>query len=94
MSGFLVRNIDSLIQTVIESCFMLDETSKHKVIQTFVYKLEEHYGVSRDQLRKSMHKLGLKLEEFCIGCNEHMSTFTGNGNPICEECSIDVDSVG
>ena len=51
MVGFLVHNIDSLLLAVADSCSMLDDVDKHSVIQTFAYKLEERYAISRDQLR-------------------------------------------
>jgi hypothetical protein len=94
MVGFLVHNIDSLLLAVADSCTMLDDVERHSVIQTFAYRLEERYGISRDQLRIAMKKIGFTLEEFCIGCNQQMPSFTGNGNPVCDDCKLDIDSVG
>ena len=94
MVGFLVRNIDALLLAVVDSCSMLNDVDKHSVIQTFAYRLEERYGISRDELRISMRKIGFTLAEFCMGCNEEMPSFTGSGNPVCDDCKLDIDSVG
>lgn len=94
MSGFLVHNVESMLLAVVESCFTLNDREKHEVIQTFAYKLEERFGISRDQLRVAMKKIGLILEEFCVGCNDLMPLFTGRGNPMCDDCKLDIDSVG
>ena len=83
-----------LIELVYKSTLMLDAEQQNQVIQTYAYKLEECYRVSRDDLRSAMIENGLVLEEFCVGCCEEMPTFVGKGNPLCNECRVDVDSVG
>ena len=71
----------------------LDSDKQDEVIQNLAYKLEEWYDVTRDELRDALNKIGFKLEEVCVGCNQPMPDFDGFGDPLCSDCDSDADSI-
>ena len=87
-------NTQTLIRRLHESMPGIAYTIRNDIIQNFAHILEEHHGVSRVELRVALSDMGYILEEFCIGCKEPIPAVRIlYGNPICNECREDVDSV-
>jgi hypothetical protein len=89
-----INTLDELFLLVVESVDILDELAQYEVIQSFAYRLEELYGITRPELRTALYRIGYALHEFCVGCNRSIDCLDATGQPICEECKQDIDSVG
>lgn len=86
--------VDELMSFAIRVTDVLeDDDIQYKIIQSLAYRLEEQFGTSRCELRSLLNRFGFILEEFCTGCNEQFPSYNGIGDPICDECRLDVDSV-
>jgi hypothetical protein len=88
-------NIDQICDLVLKAIQFIDDYElQYKIIQSLAHTLEDNYLIPRDDLRAALLKIGFILEEFCVCCNERMVNFRGNGNPVCNDCKLDNDSVG
>ena len=85
--------IDDLFLLVLNACTHLSRRNRNDILQNLAYKLEEWYNLSRDELRTHLAKIGFRLEERCVMCNEEMPTFDGIGDPLCNDCDSEADSV-
>ena len=86
-------DIESMFLMVFQVTSILSYSEQNRVLQRLAYKLREWYDTSLDELREQMEKIGFRLEEQCIFCNDDMPEFDGIGDPICDQCDSDVDSV-
>jgi hypothetical protein len=89
----LDMNLDDLFLLLLNATLSLDHEQQNQVIQDMAYKLEEWYDTTRDNLRSALVKIGFRLEERCVGCNEEMPNFEGGGDPVCSDCDSEQDSV-
>ena len=84
-------DIDGMFLMLLQAtAIYLTEEQQENVIQYIAYKLNEWYNVSLDELRSCMTKMGFKLREYCVECNEDMPDFNDIGDPICDKCSSDI----
>lgn len=94
MSQFQITSLDDLMSLVIRVTDVFqDDDLQYKIIQSLAYRLEEQFEIPRAELRALLDKFGFILEEFCIGCDEQFPSYNGIGDPICNQCRMDIDSV-
>jgi len=94
MSEFKITSLDELMSLVVRTTAVLqDDDLQNTIIQSLAYRLEEQYKIERVALRAMLDRHGFVLEEFCIGCDEHLPMFNKKGEPICNSCRMDIDSV-
>lgn len=86
--------LDELFELLHDSLWpILNESARDSVIQSYAYRLSTVYNISPRDLRESLARLGMTLQEWCSGCNLTIDKLDKDGNAICEECHKDIDSV-
>jgi hypothetical protein len=86
--------LDELFELLRDSLWPVHLAKRDDVIQAYAYRLSTVYNISPRDLRESLGRLGMTLQECCSGCNLVIDKLDKDGNAICEECHKDIDSVG
>lgn len=93
MDDILISDIDIMFSRIMKATDVLGPERQNEMMQIMAYKMEEWYFVSRDDLRRSLENVNIRMEELCVGCKEPLPISQAIGDIICEYCKGDVDSV-
>ena len=95
-SPIITLSVDDIFEYILYATACISDSAQNIVFQGIAYKLEECSNVSRDDLRRSMAKVDMALEESdsenndskntCSYCNKYVEFNQHSTTHICEEC--------